>query len=87
MITDTFRGYGRIENPKPCPAVPLRHHEPGNALRDEAGPKLSIQAIARRGDDPAALHWQTIGEKASQRGLQHLLLLGEGEFHGSDPRR
>ena len=87
VIAEALGGHGRIENAEPRAAVPLRHGEPGNALRDEAGPQLGVVAVAGRGDGAAALHRQAVGEEAPQRGLQHLLLLGEGELHGSGPRR
>ncbi len=63
--------------------MPLGHGETGDALGDEPAPQLGVVAVAGGRDGAAALHRQAIGEQAPERGLQHLLLVGKGEIHGT----
>src|SRR5439155_21443431 len=87
MIAEALRRHGRIEDAEAGAAMALGDGETGDALGDEPRPKVGVVAVAGRSDGAAALHRQSIGEKASKRGLELLLFLREVEFHGSTPRR
>jgi hypothetical protein len=86
MVAQTFRGHGRIEYAEAGTPMALGYDEAGNALRNETRPELSVMAGSRGGDGPAAPHRQAIGKKASQRGLEQHLLLGQSEIHATSSR-